>query len=459
MAKAIAASMRDASSGSHAAVERSDSSMRDDESEESDHELYEEEEENLMDLDDFRSPNSMQPAAQAHGVSSSMLDEQAQQLMGLTGLDDIEQAKQYLAMFDGDLNVAATSILDGAVTGGSGPVKDKGPMGAEFASLFESQYGLLHPVFFMEDYDTALRTAKTQGRLLFVYVYSDHELDASDHFCSSVLRMGKVSDVLDNNFIFYACRQQKSVYVLSELAQGYSEPIVHPFCAMVMPAIDAASGQGAFVEPKVLRRFNGIFSADELEAACTSEWQKYASRLRDQQAAFSVIQADRQLKEEQNLELKEAMLMDKMKADEANRQEEEQKLEEVIEASRKQAEEQSFETEIKKRQEKFAAVPEEPPQGQKPAAKLQVSLPDGTKLMRRFHGENRVEVLYDWIGGHESLINRDAGSSFELVMTYPRKVLTAMDETLKQADLCPQAAIIVNMLDENDALDSPEASP
>lgn len=63
-------------------------------------------------------------------------------------------------------------------------------------------------------------------------------------------------------------------------------------------------------------------------------------------------------------------------------------------------------------------------------------------------------MLYDLVGAHESLIEREASASFELVLTYPRKVLSDTTETMKAADLCPQAAVIVNMLDEMP--DSPE---
>ena len=53
----------------------------------------------------------------------------------------------------------------------------QGQPGAEFCSLYEAKYGLLHPVVFMEDYAKALLTAKAQGRLVLVYVYSDYEVN------------------------------------------------------------------------------------------------------------------------------------------------------------------------------------------------------------------------------------------------------------------------------------------
>merc|ERR1712205_247032 len=146
-----------------------------------------------------------------------------------------------------------------------------------------------------------------------------------------------------------------------------------------------------------------------------------------------MIEADRQLKNEQDLELKEAMLMDKFKAEEADRQEEERKMQEVIEFSKKEAAEAEHESVVQKRKERFASVPEEPPQGHKPATKVKVSLPDGSQLMRRFDGTNTVQVLYDWVGGYETLVDREECSEFELVMTFPRKVLDNMEQTMKEA--------------------------
>ena len=116
----------------------------------------------------------------------------AEELMALSGITDLEEAKQILSVFNYDLQTAATSILDG--TGASGAaamaLDSKGPLGAEFASLYEPKFGLLHPVFFNEDYEGALRAGKSQGRIVLVYVYSDYEEDASDHFCRSVLSRG-----------------------------------------------------------------------------------------------------------------------------------------------------------------------------------------------------------------------------------------------------------------------------
>merc|ERR1711988_206882 len=136
----------------------------------------------IEDDDDFAEAMDMN-ADTGPGVPHN-IHEQAHQLMGLAGIEDFDQAKQCLALFNYDLNAAAASFLDG-----SGPVNAdaaadaaKGPLGAEFSSLYEARFGLLHPAFFMEDYEAALRTAKTQGRMVLVYVYSDYEEDASDHF-------------------------------------------------------------------------------------------------------------------------------------------------------------------------------------------------------------------------------------------------------------------------------------
>lgn len=411
----------------------------------------------LGDEDEEMGMGASGPVERREGVA-----ELALQLMALTGMEDLGAAKNYLEAFNCDINAAAAGFLDGngpqAIDPSSGSAMDieKGPLGAEFASLFEKKFGLLHPVFFMEDYVSALRVAKMQGRLLLVYVYSDYEPESSDHFCRTVLCMGAIADVSDANFVFYGCRQQASHAVMSKITNAYAETPQHPFMAIVMPAIHSSSG-GEFTEPKVLHRLNGVLTADELKFPLEATWRKYAAEMEGLRAVNVQIEADRQLKLEQDLELKEAMLMDKFKADEADRQKEEEQLKGILEASKKQAEVDAHTAAIQNRRNKVEALPAEPPMGEKPSANVQVSLPDGTKLKRRFRGDVPVQVLYDWVSGHSSLIDRPATSQFQLAMNYPRKVLDSMEQTMHEEGLCPQAMLLVNMIEQEN--DSPVASP
>jgi len=265
--------------------------------------------------------------------------------------------------------------------------------------------------------------------------------------------------MLDENYIFYVCNQRKSSYVINQIMTLTvdQEPISHPFCAIIMPAIDAG-GDGGFTETKLLARMDNVFSADELHAELEKHWVKHKPRLVNTQASYATIQADRQIKEDQHNELAEAMMMDKMKDDEKNRQKQDEQEAKAIEASKKQAEDDEQGRAVKNRKERGTKVPEEPPQGHKPCAKIQISFPDGSKVMRRFFGENLVESLYDFVDASEGLVDRPVGEDFELVCTYPRKVLDKrVGQTMKEADLCPQSAVIVNMVD--DAPDSPENSP
>jgi len=263
--------------------------------------------------------------------------EMAQQLMALGGMSNIEEAKQLLAVFNYDLNAAVASVLDGGAGPAAGADENaKGPLGAEFASLYEPKYGLLHPIFFNEDYEAAVRAGKSQGRIVCVYVYSDYEEDASDHFCKSVLSRAKLCDTLDESYIFYVCNQRKSSYVINKMMSlasegGHSDKTMgHPFVAVIMPAIDSGSGDGGFVEPKMLSRMDNVFSADELVAQLDTHWQKYKPRLQDTQASFATIAADRQLKLQQDSELQEAMLMDKHRADTVKFEEAEKEMEQVM---------------------------------------------------------------------------------------------------------------------------------
>ena len=90
--------------------------------------------EDAMQMDDSDEPPVLNVAP--NGVN---IHEAAQQLMGLAGMEDLDQAKQMLALFNYDINSAAASMLDGGapLERVSSVDGTKGPPGAEFSSLYE----------------------------------------------------------------------------------------------------------------------------------------------------------------------------------------------------------------------------------------------------------------------------------------------------------------------------------
>jgi len=107
---------------------------------------------------------------------------------------------------------------------------------------------------------------------------------------------------------------------------------------------------------------------------------------------------------------------------------------------------------IERRRQAAQNLGPEPEQGVKPASKVKCSLPDGSSLVRRFHGADSVQLLYDWVMGHECLVDRDG--EIELWSSFPRKVLDP-GSSISEAELCPQAMIVCQLPSEGSPMSSP----
>merc|ERR1711988_299486 len=127
LARAIAASiaaddrtiMQDGTT--HVVERNSGVEMETDEDEE---EEYQEDAEEYESDEDLALEEAMQMDMQTSEPAASGIpvhDEQAQQLMALAGMEDIEQAKKCLAVFNYDLNAAAASLLDGSSSAANAP--------------------------------------------------------------------------------------------------------------------------------------------------------------------------------------------------------------------------------------------------------------------------------------------------------------------------------------------------
>merc|ERR1711865_307411 len=76
------------------------------------------------------------------------------QFQEMCGNDDAEMARNYLDAFNGDLNAAVEMFMqsNGHGSSAAGPSAENA-IGAGFATMYNDQYGLLHPQFCLDDYD------------------------------------------------------------------------------------------------------------------------------------------------------------------------------------------------------------------------------------------------------------------------------------------------------------------
>lgn len=103
-----------------------------------------------------------------------------------------------------------------------------------FFSVFEQQYGGHHPFFYGCRFADALRAARREGKLVFVYLH-DPGHPYTEPFCRRTLCADVVVEFLDANFVSWGA--------VTGTGEGPGmvaslQPGSFPFCAVVAPVSD-----------------------------------------------------------------------------------------------------------------------------------------------------------------------------------------------------------------------------
>lgn len=139
------------------------------------------------------------------------------------------------------------------------------------------------------------------------------------------------------------------------------------------------------------------------------------------------------LREQQEAELRESVLMDQMRE---QREQEQRALEAAEERSRLEEEQrQAAELEAKRKR-----VPEEPPAGEPGRVALMFRLPDGQRIQRAFRSSEAVGSLYDFLDAQ--LGQEFARKPYRLVSTMPRREFVDREQKLSEADIRNQFVLM-----------------
>lgn len=154
------------------------------------------------------------------------------------------------------------------------------------------------------------------------------------------------------------------------------------------------------------------------------------------------------LREQQDAELQESLIMDQMREQEEKRRRlEEEELRNAAEAAR-HAEMQRQEEEERQRvaahQLRVESVPPEPDADAPNRVDLQIRSPDGKRTRRRFLSSHTLGQVYDYLQVEGFL--SEPVEAFQLVSTMPRKEYKDRNETLADAGLQGQCALMLERL-------------
>jgi len=155
---------------------------------------------------------------------------------------------------------------------------------------------------------------------------------------------------------------------------------------------------------------------------------------------------NQQLREQQEAELQESILMDQMREQEEKRrrleEEEQQRASEAAKEAELQRQQQEERQRLEAQQLRAENLPPEPPADAPDKVDLQIRTPDGRRVRRRFVVSNTVGQVYDYL----HLEGHLGDEAFQLVSTMPRKEYQDRKQTLSDAGLQGQCALMLERL-------------
>eukprot|EP00927_Polykrikos_kofoidii_P046802 TRINITY_DN40937_c0_g1_i1.p1 TRINITY_DN40937_c0_g1~~TRINITY_DN40937_c0_g1_i1.p1 ORF type:complete len:571 (+),score=98.13 TRINITY_DN40937_c0_g1_i1:69-1781(+) len=339
-----------------------------------------------------------------------------------------------------------------------------------FAALYESRHGGEPPPFFEGDFRQALATARSERRLLLVWLYTD--CSASDALCKEVLNGEVFRAFVAEYFVLWPGHLERWLLPsqLQELLRLPVAPcllVLRPLnvyeaeivpwgdprngAAVEFPADSAWSLLGAW---DVVSR--GIDEEDVLswlaehgERATAEERQ----RVEDKQRAEERATIARQLREEQDRELQESLRIDRERhvpsrehvGTEAD--ENASAYSNPLQCGAAAEAEAALIATRRSAAEALLASPQLDLQDDQRCV-LVLRLPNGRRAERTFCATALLSEVYAWADccGELSGLHGGTGSfevprKFTLVLTYPRSPLQTMEKSIGELGLIPNAVL------------------
>mmetsp|Transcript_92559 Transcript_92559/g.247527 ORF Transcript_92559/g.247527 Transcript_92559/m.247527 type:complete len:388 (-) Transcript_92559:168-1331(-) len=341
----------------------------------------------------------------------------------------------------------------------------------DFTAFFQRSYGDPVPVFHPGSFSETCRAAREQKRLLAIWIHRSGSAEV-DNAANAVIKADDVRQALGEHFLLWGGHVDRfEPHQLARLFQVQTPPALIIADAVntwdthtvEWPMNNHVAVQGRLAGPdevvhdRVLRMLNTIGS---------EHTQQHVRRHAQSAARTAQIAADRAMREAQDEEFQQALEADRIAQEAADAAKEAEAREEE-ERIRKQAEEE----ERKRAEEAEAAAARDAAfQARAAAAKafveqhgasgpakgagvasLVVRRPDGSRLERNFPEDTTMEIVYLWVSVADDMAAIERGEditaavehkSFQLLTSFPSKVLEDKSATLKELELVPSAALI-----------------
>ncbi|AFZ80465.1 hypothetical protein BEWA_033180 [Theileria equi strain WA] len=295
-----------------------------------------------------------------------------------------------------------------------------------FLEFYESKYGSTHPKLFSGTFEEAKAEASNTGKLLLVYIHSDRD----QRFCSELLSNKLVIEVLDSNFI-----------VFIEYHKGpHMRRLINITNALLLPHVSIMACKTP-TETRIIDRIEGFVDYDKFISILVNA-------VDNADGPISSLESSRKLREEQDEEFRKAVEIDSMKMMEKENDVRRRNTQAAI----KKEKEEKIKRIVHRR--KQLAVEHKHLEA-KGNTKIRVRLPTGHSIESLFDEDDTIEKVYQWVEASEYMEDKDDSIKipydFVLSIPHPSQALSNKSQTLKDANLVPNASILLTSLcDDSD---------
>eukprot|EP00301_Raphidiophrys_heterophryoidea_P022640 c6752_g1_i2.p1 GENE.c6752_g1_i2~~c6752_g1_i2.p1 ORF type:complete len:543 (+),score=132.35 c6752_g1_i2:197-1630(+) len=314
---------------------------------------------------------------------------------------------------------------------------------------------LSHPLFYPGTFREALRAARDNFRFLLVIIHSDQNRGCSV-FCRQTLCDPELVAFINSNFVLW----------FGDVANSEAFGLQASLGARDLPLVAVMGSVNG--QQVALQKSEGFVTATELIATLQNALNEHgavlvAARLDSEERATA-----RLLREEQDRDYQEALLMEQLKEQEARErqlQEEQAVLQRAEEESRRVADqERRDQLRLERKEAKRLGLPAEPARG---AGVVSVAIrTPASRLQRRFLVSDKIQIIMDFVesetdatfesGGDcecSTMANTTDLTTHErapelkwcLVTTHPRRVCNGCD-TLQQAGITDSLVLALESL-------------
>ncbi|XP_066394528.1 plant UBX domain-containing protein 10-like [Miscanthus floridulus] len=317
-----------------------------------------------------------------------------------------------------------------------------------FFSVFEQQYGGHHPFFYGCRFADALRAARREGKLVFVYLH-DPGHPYTEPFCRRTLCADVVVEFLDANFVSWGAvtGSGEGPGMVASLQPGS-----FPFCAVVAPVSDESIA--------VLQQVEGPVSPSELveilqrtidEQGAAFRPSRPVEKAAAARSSRSAEEEERRRRSAQRLrQEQDAAYMESLRKDQEKERSRKSQQEGVSKPragnelrprrAGQAPREPTKTTQIRASPHKETA----PAHRTEPNTKIMIRFPNGERRQQSFHHTDTIREVYRYVDSQ----GIPGIGSYQLVRSYPRKTYgqQQLGMTLGDAGFYPSVTLYLEQL-------------